>query len=440
MTEAARDAGLVRSVGPLGLAASTVNAVVAAGIFALPGAIAASVGAYGPLAFVACAVAMGGVVLCFAEGGRRIATSGGCYGYIEAAFGPLAGFIAGILLVLSNCLASGGIAAALADSIATVFPPALDRAVHVGVILTALGVIAMVNLRGAASGTRLVGVTAVLKLVPLAVFIVVGASVLHVDNLRPTAGLSVHGFGRAMILAVFALTGMETALSASGEVARPERTIPQALFLVMLFVTVLYVVVQVVAQGVLGADLASSTAPLADAMGRVHPALRALLLGGAAVSMFGFLGADLLGTPRMLFALARDRFLPAPLGRLHRRTHAPYVAVLTYAVLVAALALTGSFVELAVLSTLTVAVLYLAGCGAVWVLARRGDAAPDMRVAAPQHVPRWLTVAAAVGISSMVLLIVLAERAEIAGLFAVVAVAVAGYWLRQWLLRGRPPG
>src|SRR6202041_1418314 len=107
-----------------------------------------------------------------------------------------------------------------------------------------------------------------------------------------------------LILAMFLFTGMETALCASGEVRNPARTIPRALIIALLAVTLLYVIIQFVAQGILGSALAESTVPLADAMSRVSPALRLLMLAGAALSMLGYLTADLMGTPRVLFAFA----------------------------------------------------------------------------------------------------------------------------------------
>ncbi|HEY0341858.1 MAG TPA: amino acid permease, partial [Steroidobacteraceae bacterium] len=100
-----RDAGLVRQVGPWGLAASIVSIVVGAGIFAVPGKLAAAVGPYAPLAFLICGLAVGSVAICFAEGGSRIPTSGGVYGYIEAAFGPLGGYVAVPLLWFGDVLA-----------------------------------------------------------------------------------------------------------------------------------------------------------------------------------------------------------------------------------------------------------------------------------------------------------------------------------------------
>jgi len=427
-----RDAGLARAVGPWGLAASIVSMVVGAGIFAVPGALAASVGPFAPLAILLCAGAVGAVAMCFAEGGSRIPSSGGAYGYVEAAFGPLAGYVAGTLLWFSNVLGCGSVAAALADVVVSVLPPVVRAPAHAGVVVAAIGGIAVINTGGVRRGIRLVNVVTVLKLLPLAVFLLVGAAGVQASNFRPETSAGAAGLGRALILALFAFMGMETALCASGEVARPERTIPRALALAMASVTVLYVGIQVVAQGILGPALATSTVPLADAMARLSPALRLLMLGGAAVSMFGYLSSDLLGSPRMLFAFARDGLLPGFLGRLRSGTQAPHLAIACYASLAIVLALSGTFTELAVLATLTSAALYVAGCAAAWRLARRGVA----RAGTPLGF-RWLGTAMAVGIASMLAFIALASTREIAGLASLIAASSAVYLLQTRLGHGR---
>ncbi len=424
--EYARDAGLAKTIGTFGLTASIVNSVVGAGIFVVPASMAMAAGAHAYLAFLACALAMGMVVLCFAEGGRRVPTSGGPYGYIDAAFGPLAGSVAGTLLWASDVLACGSLLAALAAGLASVVPAAWAPVTRVAVTLGTLGALVAINVRGASSGARFVALATLVKILPLLLFIVVGAAAMHPANFTTTNPESTQGFGRAVILAMFTLTGMETALGASGEVSHPARTIPRALISAMLFVSVLYVAIQLIAQGVLGAALSSSATPLADAMGRVNPVLRVVLLSGATISTLAWIGSDILGSPRFLFAMARDRLLPAVLGRIHPRTRAPYVAILAYAAIAATLALSGTFAELAVLATLTSAALYLAGCAAVWKLTRR-DAG-----AASGLARRWLPIAAMSGIASMTLVIVLGTWTEIAALFCAIALGAVAYGVRAW--------
>src|SRR3712207_5869613 len=96
---------LVRALGPLALAASIVNVTIGGGIFRLPASVADALGAAAPVAYLACALAMGLIVLCFAEAGSRVALTGGPYAYVEVAFGPFVGFLAGVLLWLLGTLA-----------------------------------------------------------------------------------------------------------------------------------------------------------------------------------------------------------------------------------------------------------------------------------------------------------------------------------------------
>jgi APA family basic amino acid/polyamine antiporter len=422
VTENQRDAGLVRSVGTWGLTASIFNTVVGAGIFAVPAALAGSLGPYAAVAFAVCAIAIGSVAICFAEGGSRIPTSGGAYGYIEAAFGPLAGYVAGTLFWFGDALACGGIAAAFADVVASPLPARWTAPAHAAAIVAVIGGIALVNAGGVSRGVRLIDATAMLKLVPLLIFVLAGSSAIRHANFAGAMPAGSAGVGRALILALFLFTGMEGPLAASGEVARPAHTIPRALAISMASVTALYIAIQVVAQGILGPALATSSVPLADAMARISPALRVLMLAGAAISMFAFISGDILGSPRMLFAFGRDGLLPKFLGRIHPRTHAPHVAIFCYAALAMGFALTGTFAELAVLSTLAISVLYIGGCAAAWRLARRGVALAG----APLNF-KWLGVAAVVGIGSMLAMIVLASRAEIIGLVATVGASALIY-------------
>jgi amino acid transporter len=149
------------------------------------------------------------------------------------------------------------------------------------------------------------------------------------------------------------------------------------------------------------------------------------MLAGTALSMFGWLGSDILGSPRQLFAFARDGLLPRILGRLHPGSHAPYVAILVYSAIAIVLALTGSFSELVVLSTLAIAALYSAGCAASWVLARRGVALSGT----PLNF-RFLGAAAVIGITSMLALIALGSRQEIIGLATLIGVSLLLYLIQ----------
>ncbi len=425
-----RDEGLSRGIGPYALATATVNAVIGAGIFSLPAGMARAAGPYALLAYLVCALAMAAIVLCFAEAGSRVPTSGGPSGTVEEAFGPMAGFVAGVLLWLGCVLASGGIAAGLADALARFFPMLGGQAARTALIIAVLGGLALINLVGVRTASRLLAAGTTVKLIPLLLFVGVGLFFVAPGKLTVGPAPDASGIGRAVLLSLFAFQGMETSLGASGEVRDPARTLPWALIAAMAFVTIAYVAIQFVAQGLLGAGLAASTAPLSDAMATIDPRLGLLLLVGTAFSMALWLGSDMLGAPRQLFAFARDGLLPRQLGRLTKR-QVPGNAILAHAVIGILLAVTGTFEELVVLASLASCALYLVGCLAAWRLRRRDVAL----VGAPVRLPLlgfWVVL----GVGSMAACIALGSLAEIGGLVAVIVGSLVVYGV---VARAQPP-
>lgn len=420
-----RDAGLVREIGVWAFAATIVNGVIGGGIFAAPAVLAGSVGAWAPLALLACGIAMGAIVLCCAEAGSRVPSSGGIYAYVEAAFGPAWGFVCGMMLWISCVLAAAGVAAAFADAIVALYPVGPPAVQRVLLLVGVMALITAVNLRGAKAGARFAGLFMIAKLAPLLLFVGVGMFFIDAANLRPTGEIDPGSFGRAMILSIFAFSGMETVLSASGEVARPEKTVPRALMLAMGVVLLLYVAIQVVAQGLLGAGLSGSAEPLAEAIGVVHPGLILVIAIGAAVSRGGWLFSDALGAPRLLFAFGRDGLLPAALGRVSK-AQVPAVAIIVHVVLATALALIGTFGPLVLLSALATVPIYLGACLAALKLRRQ-----DVRLAGPAFRIPGLEAAAAIGVVSMVAMVALAQWAEIAGLFAAIGLSAILYFARR---------
>ncbi len=419
---ATRDSGLRRDIGAFAFAAAIVNITIGGGIFSLPAGMMRAAGPYALVAYLLCAAAMAGVVLCFAEAGSRVPTSGGIYGYVEAAFGPLAGFVTGMILWLTCVLANGGIAAALADALGSLVPAIASTAARIAIILSVLGVLTVINLVNVRVASRFVALVTLVKLVPLALFVGIGA--LHVSHAKLWAGEPprADGIGHAVLLSLFAFQGMETALGASGEVRDPARTLPRALIAAMAFVTLFYIAIQLVAQGLMGAGLAASHAPLVDALATVDPRLGLLILAGMAISLGGWLGSDILGSPRMLFAFARDGTLPAVLGRVSARNGVPWVAILVHTAIGAALAITGTFDQLAVLASLGACSAYIAGMAATWLLRRRDVALAGIPLRLPA-LGFWCLL----GIGSMAAAILLAQWSEIGGLIIAIAISALLY-------------
>ncbi|MFZ4689098.1 MAG: APC family permease [Polymorphobacter sp.] len=421
-----RDAGLVRGIGPLALTAAFVGILLGSGLFTVPAAMAAAVGSYAPLAYIACAAAVGAVMLCLAEGASRVPTSGGVAGFVGAAFGPYWGFLTGAFTYASALLAAGAVAAAAADVIGTAVPAIAAGPVRAITIIGWFFFLAAVNITGVGFAARFTALATSIKLVPVVLLVGVGLWFVEPANLTLPLPAGGADFGRAAILGIFLFTGIESSLAVAGEVRNPSRTIPRAVIGAVVGYAILCVIVQVIAQGLLGGALGTSVAPLADAGARVSPLLGLILGTGAAISMLGWTTSDALSSPRILFALSRDGFLPVVLGRTHARTHAPWIASLAHAALAAGIAVSGSFAALAIISTLVCIILYLLGCAAA-VKLRRDDVA---HAGPPVRIP-GLTAIALVGAATMIWVAFQSTRAEAGGIALFFLAASLLYRLRR---------
>ena len=365
---------LVRAIGLWGLAAGIFNTTVGGGIFRLPAAVSGMIGAAAPIVYVVCAVTMGLIVLCFAEAGSRVSRTGGPYSYVAAVFGPYTGFMAGVLLWLLGTTAVASVASAYAGFVGAFVPALAGPLARAMVLATTFAVMTAINVSGVKQGSRLVAVLSLAKLLPLLILVGVGALAIAPSNLAITALPAASSVARTAIVLIFAFTGVESALVPCGEMKNPSRTVPLAIAIGMIGITVLYLAIQIVAQGVLGPALADAkSAPLAVVAEHVMGAPgRTLLLGGAIVSTLGYLSGMTLAVPRALFALARDGFLPKAVANVHPRFFTPYVAIVLQSAIVCALAIANEFEALAVLANLSALLLYFACAIAGYMLKRRG--------------------------------------------------------------------
>lgn len=422
-----RDAGLVASIGLGGLVGNFLGLIIGAGIFAVPRDIAAAMGPWGPLSYVAGAITMGAIMLCFAEAAARVPTSGGIYGIATTAFGPYWGWLSGILLWAGNTLSSaaGAVAAVAAASL---FVPALGAGLAQSLAIVALYVaLVLMNIRSVATASRLISAATLLKLIPIVLFLAIGAAYVSPVNLQ--AALPAGGspdIGRAAILGLFMFTGIEVGLGVAGEVRDPARTIPRAIAIALSAAALLYIGIQVVAQGLIGNALADAPAPLAAALGSVSPALGAMMAIGAMVSIIGYLAGDMMSSPRTLFAAARDGYLPALFGRVDTRYHAPQLAIIVHAAVAGALALSGSFQALVIASTLITLIVYVIGCAAALRLRAR-----DVALAGPVARVWGLWPAAIMAFAASAWLAAQSTRAEAVAIAALIGVATLLHVLRR---------
>ena len=230
-----------------------------------------------------------------------------------------------------------------------------------------------------------------------------------------------------MVFVIFAYAGMETALLPSGEVSDPSRVVPRATLAAITLVVLLYVALQVVAQGVLGSALAGNKIPLAATAGAIAPFFHTVLLLTAGISLLGFLQNDLLSTSRLLYALARDGYLPSPLARVTTGHHVPLVALVMYAGIAVVLAIQGGFSALVLFSGRAVCLVYIGVCVAAWRLQQR-----DVRGEGRPFMLRGGPLIPLIACAGLVLVLTTLQRLEWLAIGYALAAVVALYAIVRW--------
>ena len=266
----------------------------------------------------------------------------------------------------------------MVETMAIAFP-ILGEPVPRAIFIVALfAFLAIVNITGVRSGVRLFVLNTIAKLIPLVLLVIVGVFAINIEYLEITEWPSLQTVGVGALVLFFAFAGAESALSSSGEIKNPQKTVPMGLLLGLVAILALYVGLQAVSQGVLGAELANNTeAPLAAAAEQVFGGWggKMLLITGV-ISIYATISGDILNTPRVLFASSLDGNLPKLLSKVHPRYKTPYVSIIAFASLICAFALTGTFKPLAVVASGSILIIYL-GVSLATIRLRARDGAPS---------------------------------------------------------------
>ena len=383
------DPTMVRAVSRWQLFGLSINDVIGSGIYLLPAAAALLLGPASLWAVLLAGGAVALLVLCYAQASSYFDQPGGGYLYAREAFGPFVGFEVGWMLFLTRIASAAALSNGLAEAVTHFWPGAADGGVRIAIVVGSLAFLVIVNVVGVRAAARTGVFLAIAKLLPLLMFIAIGAMYVDSSMAAPLAGeIPLRDLGEAALLLLFAYAGFENLPAAAGEDRNPRRDVPFALLAMIATVTLVYFAVQWVALGTLP-GLAQSQTPLADAAARFGGGWLALLLTvGATVSILGTNSNTIMLGPRYLHALALDGYGPRALASVHPRFRTPAVAIITLGVLSLALALTGSFVQLALLSVVARLFTYIGTAVSVLVLQRRhGDAPGAMQLPGGPLIP-----------------------------------------------------
>lgn len=356
-----------------------INSIIGSGIFLLPNKAYSLVGPGSILVILFDMVLVLSIALCFAEAGGMFKKNGGPYVYARETFGEFVGFEVGFMKWAIAIIAWAAMAAAFVQALGRVFPtvqnPIISNAIIV-IIIVGLGI---VNILGVNISKVLNNIITTGKLIPLILFIAVGIFFVDTGNFSPMFPKGESGevnFAAASLLMFYAFTGFESIAVAAEDMENPEKNIPIATILVMVIVSLIYIFILAVSIGILGPDLAKSSAPLADAAGRIvgKPGL-ALISAGTLISIGGINIAASFSTPRSGVALAENGILPKKIAETGR-FGTPTYAILITVVLAVIIALSGSFSKLAAISVISRFVQYLPTCLAIPVLRKKR---PDLK-------------------------------------------------------------
>lgn len=373
---------LVRGISRIDLTAITINTIIGAGIFGLPSKVNALIGSYSLFAFIACAIIVAFIVLCFAEVSSRFQTTGGSYLYAQKAYGSVVGFEVGWLYWITRVTTFAANCNLLIAYLTIFITDANKGFFRTILVILVVLIMTAVNFVGVRQSAIFTNIFTVGKLIPLAVFVGVGIFFVQPENFSFGALPEADAFSSAVLILIYAFVGFEVAAIPAGEIKDPQKNVPFALLTGLGIVVVLYILIQIVAAGTLP-NLAASETPIADAASQFLGYYGAAFITiGALISIFGNLNSGFLTTSRIPFAMAEQNELPKILGRTHPRFKTPHISLFMTAAVILIFTIQTSFIEALTISTITRLIVYATTCAALPEFRFRQDA-PEAKFKIP---------------------------------------------------------
>jgi len=409
-----------------------IGSIIGADIYVATGIAAGLVGPSSLILWIFAGVLAIVIAISFAYCVMLLPRVGGPYAYVKEVSSPFPGFMVGWALLLAEWFSLAVFPVAFAQYFTSLIPgigPA-------GVVLLKGAFIVFVigtNLIGTKAAGRTNDLLTILKISPLVLMIVAGLVFIFVnpstvsDNMTPFVTGDLASFGGALILIFWAYAGFELSTLPANDVDRPERTIPRAIAMGMLFVIVFYLLTNlVVLASVDQQTLASTSTPLLSAAAAIFDStafissLMVVVVGIGA--LFSILGADesgTIGTSRLAYAMALDGLLPRSFAKLHPKYGTPYVALIVLCVTAFVASVFGGLSALINSSVFLLAFVYLATCiSTIRLESKNPDVAKRLR---------WRKAIPIMGAAFSLLLIMLVNPVEIAISLALLGVGVIVY-------------
>jgi APA family basic amino acid/polyamine antiporter len=334
--QGSRRDGLKPALGLWDATAISIGAIIGAGIYVVIGIATNYAGSALAISMIIAAVASMLTALSFCELAAWQPLEGSVYEYALRLISPFAGFLAGWLWIASNIFAGAAVALGFANYLHALFPvfPPNWTAMIICLLLTLL------NFIGVRESALLNNILVAAKISILGFFVAYGASYIKPSNLADFNPFQVSVLLAAFYI-FFAYSGFARAAVVAEEVKDARRNVPRAILLSLLISTIIYVLVGLVAVGLVGAPrLAGSSSPLTEAISATGSAAAIYAVSaGRLIAMTSVLLTSILGVSRMMYAMARRGDLPQSLAKLHNTCNTPYYAVWITGIATAMLAL-----------------------------------------------------------------------------------------------------
>lgn len=351
-----------------------INSIIGSGIFLLPGQVMALADLWSILIYGFVALLVLAIAWCFAQCATLFNRSGGAYVYAKEAFGDFIGFEIGLMRWFVGMIAWASLAVGFITALGVMCPLVLEQPIKTVAIISLIGGLGCLNLLGINIIQRLNNLVTVAKIIPLVFFVCIG--IFFMEPTHFSSGISFDelesgSLGAAALVIFYAFGGFEALTVAAQEMKNPTKNVPLAVMAVVTACSLLYFLIQIIAIGTLGASLAESSTPIADAAGLFFGrSLQWLILVAMLISIGGVNIVCSFIVPRSGVVLAEDRMIPSIIANKNKNG-APYFAIFLTVIATILVALSGNFTQLITISVVSRFAQYISTCLAVFVFRDR---------------------------------------------------------------------
>lgn len=356
-----------------------INGIIGSGIFLLPNKAVGLIGPASLLVMIFDMLLVLAITFCFAEASGLFKDNGGAYIYAKEAFGDFIGYEVGFLTWMTRIIAFSTMGVGFATALAGIMPQLSDDFIKNVIVTVIFCILAGVNLFGVPLYKVVQNVATIAKIVPFILFIGMGIFFIEPANFTPLFPNDVYtpgSFGAAAVMLFFAFTGFESLAVAAAEMENPQKNLPRATLITIFTVSAIYILLLGCAIGIMGMELADTTAPVQEAFSRIAgPFGTAVVAAGTLISIGSLCIGSSFVTPHSCLALAEQHMLPAFMAK-RNRFGAPYWSIIVSTVIAMLIAYTGSFTFLASISVVSRFSQYIPTCLSIPVFRKKMPDAP----------------------------------------------------------------